>query len=271
MFENVINFDKGTNKASVYFTKESILPGFDSGCKECSLGVGSCIGPAGPDNWKDIKLIVVSEHAGHYEEEFMFPQVPNSFVFSQKDYKKKADKLPTTMNGGELIRRAVECLFNISHQDQVYYTNAIKANPRKNTNISKTKHVNRCANWWLSGEFYLLDKYCPTAPVIVCGNKALQAIDFLYPEVKQSVDSWDLKHTRRRKDLRIGLNNRPIAVTFNPAMPAKGQSRIESSLRTNRITGAIEVRTVKEWQPILIGSPLWHFAKDIQWLKSFID
>lgn len=271
MFNNEIEFDIKTSKASCYFTKKTPLPGFETNCRVCSLGKGEAVGPTGPDNWSNIKLIVISEHPGYYEELYKFAQVPNSFVQKQKEYKKPRETLPQTMNGGELIRRAIENLFNISHTESVYYTNALKCNPAQLTNISKTKHINKCAQWWLSGEFYLLDKYAPDAPIIICGDKALTAIAYLYPSVKDYVKSWNLTNTRRRKDIRLGLNNRPVAVTFNPAMTAKGQSRIETVLKTNRYTGAIEVKSVKDWSPFLVGSPLWNFKKDIYWLKEFIN
>jgi hypothetical protein len=269
MLDSEILFDLNSTQASCYYSKVSPLPGFDNSCKQCSLGKGKSIGPTGPDDLSKVKLIVVSEHPGHYETDLGFNQVPNSFVNAKK--KNRSDRLPPTMNGGELIRRAVQELFNLSHENQVWWTNALKCDPAQHTSsVSKTKHIYKCAGWWLVGEFYLLDKFAPGVPVILCGTKSLNAIEFLYPEIKSQVEKVDLKHTRRRKDLTLGLTNRPVAVTFNPASPAKGHSRIETRVVVNRQSGALEVSSVKDWQPIVLGSPLWHFIKDIQWLKHFI-
>lgn len=254
---------KGCPKYSstVYDTQHHPVISFDSKCKQCTATCGSAVSGAGPDDLSKVRLIVISDHAGAYEVKEKYPQVPNSLI----TFKRKS-LLPRPRNSGQLLRDTIEELFDLCSWSEVWMTNGVKCDPthegRKLT-LSDSSHIRKCAGAWLRNELEILDRYCPTAPILVAGSKALKALQSVDPN---KVPAGKLEKMLRRKHYKF--NDHPLAFTLNPAAYAKSEPKIETSI------GIIKNKLVTTEIESMVGmmrTPLDDFYQDFAWLKNHIS
>ncbi|MGG6281765.1 uracil-DNA glycosylase family protein [Leptolyngbya sp. AN03gr2] len=240
-----------------------VLP-FSRTCKECPLSTGCSVGGTGPDDLSKVKLIVISDHPGYYETLKGYSQVP---VYLVKEDGKRKSRLPERRNSGQFLRDLISDCFGLCHWSEVYYTNALKCDPLhkgRKINVSEKQHLGICAGNWLRWELETLNQYAPTAPILVGGSIALKALQMLYP----GLPNGKLNDLRRREDLHAGEH--PVVVTFNPAAPARSEARLETEVGMKYKKPVLEVKNLQWWFPVLPGSPVWVFLKDIEPLAKLL-
>lgn len=240
---------------------------FCSSCTRCSIGEEKendknslAVGGAGPENLSQVKLIVVSDHPGFYEERYRFPFVDKQEVqiFEYESGKRKKEP-DNTQNAGYLLRYFLQQKFNLDTYTDCFLTNVIKCDPGKRT--IQDSHLRACSSW-LASEFMTLDEYCPKAPVLVAGTKAARALSYTFKEFK-SVNKGGINNLRRRSDIKVG--NRPTVFTYNPAIIARSNRWIETDVdkRSKRIKKSRPY-------PFLPGSPFSFFNDDLETLRQYL-
>jgi hypothetical protein len=234
----------------------------DDNCNACILGKyngltenniqSRAVNSTYPIDLNDTKLIVISSHPGHYEEKYGMLMCPNDDLRKQD---KKKNKVVRYRNAGSVLRYAIKNVLDLNPVTQVYYTNIVRCNPKKEKVLEK--HIKVCTGKWLKAEILIWSKHIPTVPILVAGTDAVRAMKTLDPSFTLS----GVKEARRQ--VRQLFNTHPATFTTNPASVASRQFRIESYKYGNVITRVEEL-------PPLIGSPMWMFFKDIEVLKDYI-
>lgn len=241
---------------------------FRKDCTNCQIGKvkdnsNKCgaVGGAGPNDLSQVKLILISDHPGFYEERYGYPFVSKQEVQQEEYERGKRKKAPDAIrNAGELIRKMLYEMFGLDTYREVYSTNVLKCDPGPVT--PQDTHLRSCTSW-LTEEFEVLDRYVPEAPVLIAGTKALRALPYTFrsfrPQAKKGINSC-----RRRVDLK--LNHHPAVFTFNPAAVARSEPRIETKAKPKS-------KLVKEsdWlYPPLPGSPTDIMIGDLEFLDHFL-
>lgn len=148
--------------------------GGENRCQICAVGKhsrGMSIMGSGPDDLSKVRLVVISDHPGAYEEELGYCMVDNY----QKRYEKKG--LPKPCNAGASIRNALTYL-GFSTYEEVWFTNAVKCNTRngdKVITLSKT-HIRTCSNLYLMKELEEIFKVTEAVPILLAGGTAVEAM-----------------------------------------------------------------------------------------------
>lgn len=229
---------------------------FDRECQACSLGRGDAVGGAGPLDLNQVRLIVVSDHPGYYERKYGYPFVSNLEVG-----KKKATGIPQSRNAGAFLRKAIEEYLGLDSYNQCWLTNAAKCDRGKEGDIQEGMHLRPCSRW-LRPEIDVLDRYCPRAPILIAGAKALKAMKFVFKDQRPIIDRG-LKANRRRRGVTLGTH--PAFFTYNPASVARSEPKLETKVGKKRIQQA-------QWlYPPLPRTPTWTFFKDLEPLKEYLD
>ncbi len=241
-----------------------IVP-FDYSCNRCSLGCGSAVPGAGPEDLDKVKLVVLSEWPGHYETQMGWPQVPNSLVYNQERKGGKKKFRPKDRNSGQFIRELLTERYGLDTWNEVWFTNTIKCDPKdKASSLSASLHVSKCVGTWLRLE---LDKLPTHIPVLAMGQKALDGLKLAYPEDADKLKN--LNACRRRSNLIVG--DRFVTFTYNAAVFARSEPRIETDVLSNPRTDVIEVKQRTYWYPPIIGSPMWFLIGDLVHLDKFFE
>lgn len=240
---------------------------FCNTCTRCSIGQEKendqkalAVGGAGPNDLSQVKLIVISDHPGFYEERYGFPFVDKQelqkYEFEKGKRKKKPDH---NRNAGSLLREVLNDRFGLDTYKDCYMTNVLKCDPGKRTILDS--HLCSCASW-LRSEFLTLDKHCPKAPILVGGTKAVRALHYTFKDF-QTVSKGGINKLRRRSDIRLG--SRPVVFTYNPAIIARSDRRVEINVdkRSKRVKSS-------RLCPPLPGSPLYFLIEDIEFLRYFL-
>ena len=247
----------------------------DYNCQLCALGkarahantqlkagqpLKQCIPGAGPRDLKTLKLIVISDYPGHYEELYGWPQVD---INSIKGERKNGVLLPR--NSGAFLRMVISGLLGLDSYKDVWMTNAVKCNPAK-TKVIESAHLKPCVRQWLGPELLILDQECPKVPLLVAGLQAFRAVKMLYRQHTTQLETLGFNGCRRRNDLT--LNGRPVVFAPNPARPARSEPRIESTVLFN---GGKWVVGENEWlYPPPLGSPVRSFIEDLKFLAPLL-
>lgn len=250
----------------------------DDQCLKCELGVRTkrinnsppgrkeegrlrhcSVGGAGPDDLSKVKLIILSDHPGHYEsrETHVFPMVDISLE------QNSSKGMLRSRNAGAFLRRALNLMFDLDTYNDCWITNAVKCNPFEQS-IIESKHLKPCVNQWLISEFSLLKEYCPTAPLLVAGSHAFRACKLMYRKDAAFLQQLGLNGCRRRGD--IVLDGRPVIFTDNPAKICRCEAMIETEVKTKK--GRVSV-TKNDWF-YLPGSPVYGFVEDLKFLSDFL-
>lgn len=244
---------------STYKNKSHPLIQFDTACQECSLGKNNklshtkAVRGSGPDDLSKVKLIVISDHTGYYER-------LHKYAFFDNQLSTKPEDKAEWLNAGALLRRSLNKLFNLDTYTDCWMTNVIKCEPGHNTISSD--HLKVCSKH-LVNELQYLDIYCPTAPILIAGNKAFKSFKSLVPGVINEKST--LQELRRRSDLYYKHHH--LCFTMNPAAISKCEFRVEKEVYYyNNDTFVADYQSY----PILVGSPLYHWCQDLLIIKDDI-
>jgi hypothetical protein len=215
---------------------------------------------AGPDDLTKVRLILISDYPGHYEEQFGYPQY--DILNSKEPYNKG---LLQARNSGCFIRLCLNRMYGLDTYNEVWITNVVKCNPNQCKVVENT-HVKPCAGLWLSSELSLLDEYCPTAPLLIAGQQAFRAIKMLYKAEAPLLNELGLNGCRRRNDIRLG--KRPAVFAPNPVRAARSEFRIETQIGFSK--GGLGPTGNRWLYPAPIGSPVHSLIEDLKFLRDFI-
>lgn len=239
-----------------YGLPEHPLFRFNRECSDCTLSCKNAVGGSGPLDLNLVKLIIISDHPGYYEKMRGFNFVNNQVKIKGQTDDKKSEWL----NAGALIRLCLVNMFGLNTYNDCYMTNVIKCEPGKN-NITAS-HLKICSKY-IKEELATLDLYCPTAPILIAGNKAFKSLKELVPDLISS--NYALQDCRRRQGLYYKAH--PLVFTVNPAAVCKSTFRIETEVY--RYDDLIYIPTKKDY-PILVGSPVWMFCKDLELISKYL-
>lgn len=262
-------------RPSTYTGLEHPLIKQDLNCVGCKLGqvrearnkklekderVKHCVRGAGPDDLTKVKLILISDYPGHYEEAHGYPQL--DITLTREKYK---NGLLQARNSGAFIRMALNRMYGLDTYTDMWITNAVRCNPNQLKVIENT-HIKPCVSLWLSPELSLLDEYCPNAPILVAGQHAFRAVKLAFKREAPVLNELGLNGCRRRDDIRLG--GRPAVFAPNPVRAARSEFRIETQVMNLdskwRVTG-------NRWlYPAPIGSPVHSLIEDLKFLRKFL-
>lgn len=243
----------GRNIPRVY----RILPDFNKGCRDCSLSNNCAIGGHSFGKISEIELLVVAAYPAREELKKGFSLAPNN-------PRPKIDRL----NAGRYLKYSILASFDNdenfppelkSFYNRIGFSNMIKCSPFNKTGDKLTvtdKHIKSCKKW-LEKEIAEVSKYNPTCPILLCGS---EAVKLLGPKTKV--------YTNRRKKF-IYNNTHPVVVTFNPVEVVRYTSYVITENKTTS-RGKLLVEEVRPEKPIIIGSPTWHWKKDIESVKELV-
>ena len=266
---------------SVYYGEEHPIIKINPDCKHCPLGpvrihrnaaqaeeenpqYSHVVPGAGPDDLTQVKLIVISDFAGHWEALNKYPFF-DTHAESGDRFKKG---LLRSYNAGGYLRMILKKIYGLDTYHDVWMTNALKCDPGKRKPIVNT-HVKPCALRWLKIELEHLEEYVPGVPLLIAGTTAFEAMKLLYKDQANLLNSLKLNGCRRRNDIRLG--RRPAVFTLNPARPARCAPKFESDVRY--VKDKYVVRK-NDWVPpelYLPGSPNYSFVQDLLFLREFLQ
>lgn len=275
------------NEIPTYNGKEHKLISFNKACKLCPLSCGEAVGGAGPEDLKQIKLIVISDYPGMYEVENGYPFWDNiekrtPFVIT-KGINKGRVSLPGYHNAGGYLREILTNKFNFNTYSDCWLTNALKC-PKsyKGTDRNVTAKIrSKCVNNYLKDELAIIDEYRPDVPILIAGKEALAAIRYI---CKNTYDELTEGKPSLRKLRRIEgktLFNHPLVFTVNPAQVCDAEFRIEREdgivygKKRKKIDGQwkeineVTVTKIRKL-PNLPLSPRWIFEGDIEYLRKHL-
>lgn len=244
-----------------YKRKPHPLIKFPVDCQDCSLGKfntvvkNRTVSGSGPNDLTKVKLIVISDHPGFYEN-----KASCKYSFFDNQLATKPEERSEWLNAGALLRRSLNKLFNLDTYTDCWLTNVIKCEPGHNTMSSD--HLKVCSKH-LVNELQYLNIYCPTAPILIAGNKAFRSFKSLVPGVINEKST--LQELRRRSDLYY--KNHHLCFTMNPAAISKCEFRVEKEVYY--YNNDVFVADYQSY-PILVGSPVWHFCEDLLIIKDDI-
>jgi uracil-DNA glycosylase len=255
------------------YEKHPLIP-FEQECTTCSLGESlkehnhramirgeeplNWVGGFGPEDLTKVRLIVISDYPGIYEAQKGYPMV-EKFDFKPKEIRGKVQP----NNAGGFLREALRLMYGLDTYTDVYTTNALKCYPQTTT-VLETKHLRPCVKKWLANEFYQLDQYCPKVPVLTLGTQAFRAVKNLYKDVSDTFNDGYI--ASRRKVHWVG--ERPVVVSFNPAIAARSEPRIETAVKQTK-NGTYIARTERLYPP-LPNSPVSRFIDDLRCLAPLV-
>jgi len=262
------------SKPFTYIDEEHPSIEFDRGCKKCSLSTKKAVQGAGPNNLSNVKLIIISDHPGDYEERYGYPFYDNSAEASKRK-KNKYGQLKGTYeppgfpNAGSYIRQLIHSKFGLDTYNEVWCTNVVKCNPRGATIGSK--HLRTCVRSHLIRELTEINNVVPNVPILIAGRHAFDGIGYLDKTLKKQLGN-SLREVRRTNSYKLWSH--PLVFTFNPASVRDNEFRIEKKLgfreytnrNKHRIRHIYDIRTLPE----LPGSPRWIFNKDIEYLRELL-
>jgi hypothetical protein len=266
------------NLPSVYCgDKHPVIP-IDKHCMHCSLGAvrenrnkqqendaeySQVVSGAGPDDLSNIKLIVVSDFAGHWEAISGYP----FFDTHKASGERFKNGLLRAYNAGGYLRMVLSMLYGLDTYNEVWLTNALKCDPGKRKPLINT-HVKPCVLRWLKLELEHITEVVPNVPILVAGTTAFEAVKLLYKEQESFLNSLKLNGCRRRKDIYLGTH--PAVFTLNPARAARCTPRFESEVK--EVKGQYKVKTNNWIDPTLYlpGSPNYSFIQDLLILQHFL-
>lgn len=226
------------------------------------MGNGKAVAGSGPEDLTQVKLIVVSDHAGHYEEDVGVPFVSNDSKRMPRRLKTGAMSLEKSRNAGSILRLYLKTL-GLDPDKDTWLTNVAKCNPGKNK--PKEADAKKCVRAWFEDELAILDEHVPSAPILLAGNLAFKAITAVYKDCSFAKET--LKSCRRTEG--HYLMGHPVFFTYNPAAVARSEWGVENTVMM-QANGRVEA-TSKAILPSLPLSPLWIFEKDLEFVDRYLN
>jgi uracil-DNA glycosylase family 4 len=237
----------------------------DRECKACPVSNGKAVPGAGPDDLSKVKLIVISDHAGHYEEEVGQPFVSNDAKRMTKRLRNGKVSLEKPRNAGSILRLCLNEI-GLNPNRDVWLTNVMKCNPQQFKPTEKDAKT--CTRKWLDTELTTLDKYVPNAPILIAGNLAFKTIANVY-KADCTYATQNLKMKNCWKTTGHKLMSHPLFFTANPAAVAKCEWGYERTVMQHN-DGTVSP-TSKGVLPALPLSPLWTFKKDLEMVRQYLN
>jgi len=239
---------------------------FDKNCMQCSRGEGNAIcGCIQNGDLTNLKLVVISDYPGHYED-----SVGYTFYDNEPDRiakRKKGKKLLVGWpNAGNYIRRKLEAL-GLDTYKEVYFTNVIKCKQNSSkTNPDEKKELGRCVRKWLVPELEIIHKHNPHVPILLAGKYAYTAFRSDKKMIPYNPPFNEDKPLRYcRKKMFMYRDTHPVFVTVNPAAAANSIPKLELGV----VTHYSQLNNVRELKPI-VGSPDWHYQNDLKLLSEWL-
>lgn len=241
---------------------------FDKQCKLCSLkcdnaipGSISYLEPEYSNNigvsyLRDLKLIVISDYPGYYEDKKGYCMYDN-----EPERVKKKNLERGWPNAGNYIRRILES-WGLDTYTQVYFTNAIKCKPKLDK-PKESDNIAPCVSKWLLPELSIIDKVHNTVPILILGRVAFIGFKKFVPNNPFGIN-LSLSEARRKVYF---YKNHPVVVSVNPAAVCGSQLKLEFTT----VEYVSELRAVRDL-PMhnLVGSPPWHYYKDISLIQPYL-
>lgn len=230
---------------------------FNRQCAACSLGyknpeVPSAVGGAGPTDLSQVKLIIVSDYPSNLE-------VKHNYPFFDNDALRRQRQPMQWRNAGSILRALLFTLFGLDTYTDCWITNAIKCDPKQHQ--PENTHLKICSQTWLLQEMTRLNEAVCDAPILILGRHAFNAMKLILDAPFPS----SLNEGLRRP---IFWLNHPIVFAQNPAQVSRSpyhlETRVVSTPKSELVKSVLEV----EW--IIPGSPLWHYANDLEVLRPFL-
>lgn len=237
-----------------------VLPDFDRKCKECSLSNNTAVGGHTYSKIENTKLIVIAAYPGRLEVEKNLSLFPNQ---------RSTDKVLDAPNAGRLFKASIVRKFDQCKRipdslkpfySKIMFTNMIKCHPfnyKYEKASIRTKNIRSCKEKWLVREIEEVSKFNPTCPILLCGSEATKLLG-----EKKTV------YSNRRKVFYY-KNTHPVLVTFNPIELCRYNPKIIVE-QTYQYNGKLSVKEVKPKSPIVIGSTMWHWNRDLELLKEIV-
>lgn len=227
---------------------------FDKTCQGCKLSNDNAIcGCIEQGDLTNLKLVVISDYPGYYEDKYGYLMWDN-----QPDRDKKKNLEKGWPNAGNYIRRFLESEYNLDTYKEVYFTNAVKCKPGKDTPKEAT-NIKPCVNKWLLAELQLIEQTHPQVPILILGRIAYIAFQKYVPNSPFAGLKGGVKNARRQVFM---YKDHPVVVSVNPAAVASSRFKLEFTT----IDNLGDLRAVRELPPI-VGSPEWHYAQDLKLLQ----
>jgi uracil-DNA glycosylase len=219
-----------------------------------------CVSGNGPEDLTKVKLIVISDYPGAYEVTQGYPMVDK---YDIKPAVVRGKVQP--QNAGGFLRQALRMMYGLDSYNDVWITNAVKCNPATAT-VVETQHLRPCVKKWLVNELNVLDRYCPKVPILTLGTQAFRAVRFMYDN---QTDAFQAGYKACRRKVHW-VGERPVVVSFNPAIAARSQARIETQVKKTKHNGVYVAKT--DWlYPPLPGSPVDRFINDLRCLSEVLQ
>lgn len=220
----------------------------------------TCIAGAGPDDLSEVRLVVISDYPGHYEELHGYPQF--DITRTRESHK---NGLVQARNSGAFLRMVLEKMYKLDTYREVWITNAVKCNPGKDK-VLESAHLKPCVARWLTPELDALTRVSPEVPILVAGLQAYRAVKLLYKKEAPVLTELGFNGCRRRDDLRLGTH--PVVFCPNPARAARSEARIETAVASDGEKLSV---VGNKFAVPLPGSPVASFAQDLRYLRKFIQ
>lgn len=229
-------------------------------CRNCSLSNGAIAG-IGPDDLTKVRLIVIGDYPGKMEKEVDVPFTSNDSQRIPRRLKSGVTSMLKPRNGGSLMRMMLNNM-GIDPYTECWFTYAIKCNPAQNK--PKEKQAKTCVKSWLIEELSMLDKYCPTVPILIAGNVAFKSLSLTFRD--SDIYKKTLKDCRRTNKYK--LFSHPLFFTFSPGSVCRSEWGVEDTciIYKNRVQV-----TSKEILPSLPLSPMYIYQKDMDVLDEYFN
>lgn len=252
-------------KPKTYIGEEHPIINFDKNCTACNLCKGTegrAVGGAGPDNLENVKLIVFSDHPGHYEVEHGYP------FYDNDTERANAKRLPKFYSAGAYIRKVLYRNLGIDSWSEVWSTNVTKCNNQngKDTVTIKDSYIKECVRKWLNNEIATLHEYNTQTPILALGRHTLTAVKYLDSSLGKELGNSLKKQTRQVYYL---WGSHPLVFSVNPAAVADAEFRQETERGYYMKNDIKKINSIQKFPP-LFGSPQWIFDRDIETIKPFI-
>ncbi len=237
-----------------------ILNNFNNKCNSCNLSNGASIAGHTYSSLSEIKLIVVLNYPTLKEVKEGFSLIPNEVNNKLKI---------SNRNAGRYFQETIKFVFDNDldfpqeykpFYSKIAFTNIIKCTPfnfKHDKTTITPRHIKTCKQLWLEKEIAEIAKYNPTCPILLCGKEAVKLLG----------DKQTLYNYRRKVFYYKTLH--PVLLTFNPNDVLKYTANFIKESRSTP-SGKLFIDKALPEKPIRIGSPAWHWLKDINLIKKII-
>lgn len=227
-------------------------------CRSCPLGKGKGVAYECEDYTK-LKLFICSDYPGEYEEQDNRPFAPRPSEQKIKAIKGRVS-VPKWDNAGAWVRNTLLPKLGLV-EEEVFFTNAIKCNPRDKK--PKINEKSACYTKWLSKELLWIDQVKPNLPLLFMGTVATEVVPKIIPFVGG---------TRVNRGKVFFWGQHPLMVTVNPAVICRNIPRLESNvgMKTSHGDNYIYRATSLEVLPHTLATPEGIILNELLRIKDYL-